>query len=252
MTMNPIGNPTRAIHLLSASLLAGVLLLSSFSVTAATQVLLQDHQIIYRGNLTAEANAEVFSLYETSPVKPTLLSIRSPGGPIDAGLELGEWTHQRGLNVRVDDLCFSSCANYVFTAGAQKYLGKDAIIGFHGGASSDSFNMSQMNATLAKIPAQQRDKIRNDLEQQLKQYLEANRKRESDFYTRIQVSQKITTLGHDSIYHIYQKTGFRGWYYSLDDMAKLGLKNIQMIDGKWQPERHEQRYKIFRVSLDNI
>jgi ATP-dependent protease ClpP protease subunit len=221
-------------------------------VSASTQVRLDGHQIIYRGGLTAEANAKVFALYEKATVKPTLLSIRSPGGPIDVGLALGEWTHQQRLDVRVDEFCFSSCANYIFTAGVKKILGKDAIIGFHGGASSDSFNMAQMNATLARIPAEQREKVREDVEQQLKAYIESNRKREADFYQAISVAQKITTLGQEGVYHIYQKTGFRGWYYSLDDMEKLGLKNIHVVGGDWNPERQENRYKIYRVSLENI
>lgn len=219
---------------------------------AATHVTIDGEQIIYNGSLTAEANAKVLALYEAATVKPLTLSIRSPGGPIDVGLALGEWVHQQGMNVRVDEFCFSSCANYIFTAGAKKILGKDAVIGFHGGASSNSFNMSQMTATLARIPAQQRDKVREDLEQQLKHYIEANKKREMAFYRAIQVPQKITTLGQEGVYHIYQKTGFRGWYYSLEDMKKLGLKNIKVVGGEWSPERQETRYKIYRVSLENI
>ncbi len=222
------------------------------TVSASTQVRLDGHQIIYRGGLTAEANAKVFALYEKASVKPTLLSIRSPGGPIDVGLALGEWTYQQRLDVRVDEFCFSSCANYIFTAGIKKILGKDAIIGFHGGASSNSFNMTQMNATLARIPAEQREKVREDAKKQLKAYIESNKKREANFYQTIAVTQKITTLGQEDVYHIYQKNGFRGWYYSLDDMKKLGLKNIQVVGGDWNPERQENRYKIYRVSLENI
>ena len=225
---------------------------SAQTVSAATQVRLDGNQIIYRGGLTAEANAKVFALYEKASTKPTLLSIRSPGGPIDVGLDLGEWTHQQGLDVRVDEFCFSSCANYIFTAGVRKILGKNAIIGFHGGASSESFNMAQMNATLAKIPAEQREKVREEVEQQLKAYIVANKKREANFYQAIAVAQKITTLGQQGVYHIYQKTGFKGWYYSLDDMEKLGLKNIHVVGGDWNPEQQENRYKIYRVSLENI
>lgn len=234
------------------ALLAFISSLSFIAAQAATQVWLEDNQIIYSGSLSVEANAEVFSLYEAAVKKPTVLSIKSPGGPIDAGLDLGEWTHQQGLDVRVDEFCFSSCANYIFTAGVKKILGKNAIIGFHGGASSESFNMAQINATLARIPAEQREKVREEVEQQLKAYIAANKKREANFYQAIAVAQKITTLGQQGVYHIYQKTGFKGWYYSLDDMEKLGLKNIHVVGGDWNPEQQENRYKIYRVSLENI
>ncbi len=228
--------------------------LAAYCSTSAadTQVTLEDNQIIYRGHLSAEANAQVFSLYEAAAKKPTVLSIRSPGGPIDVGLDLGEWTHQQGMDVLVEEFCFSSCANYIFTAGAKKILGKDAIVGFHGGASSEQFNMSKVTATLARFPAEQREKIRTDIEQQLKEYIALNKQREVNFYQKIQVEQKITTLGQQGVYQIYHKTGFRGWYYSLGDMEKLGLRNIRVIGGNWNPERLEQRYKIYRVDLENI
>lgn len=242
----------RSRRLLATCALTFIGLLSSEAISAATTVTVEDNRIIYQGHLSAEANAQVFSLYEAASRKPTVLSIRSPGGPIDVGLALGEWTHQQGMDVLVEEFCFSSCANYIFTAGARKILGRNAIVGFHGGASSEQFNMSQVKATLAQFPAEQREKVRADIEQQLKSYIASNKQREMDFYNKIQVKQKITTLGQQGVYQIYHKTGFRGWYYSLDDMEKLGLKNIRVIGGDWNPERMEKRYKIFRVALENI
>src|SRR5690606_41855134 len=104
-------------------------LLLSEAISAATTVTLEDNRIIYRGHLSAGANAQVFSLYEAARRKPTELSIRSPGGPIDVGLALGEGTHQQGMDVLDEEFCFSSCADYIFTAGARKILGRNAIVG---------------------------------------------------------------------------------------------------------------------------
>ena len=52
---------------------------------------------------------------------------------------IGEWVFDHQLDVIVDELCFSSCANYIFTAGKNKIIGKDAIVGWHGSEQQDLF-----------------------------------------------------------------------------------------------------------------
>jgi hypothetical protein len=60
------------------------------------------------------------------------LVISSRGGGVEAGIALGRWVRERGLDVEVADVCLSSCANYVFTAGARKILRPGAVVGWHG------------------------------------------------------------------------------------------------------------------------
>lgn len=72
----------------------------------------------------------------------TTLAITSPGGEVNAGMDLGEivFTHQ--LSVKIEDYCLSSCANYVFTTAPQHQISNWAVIGFHGGVTGmeDSFD----------------------------------------------------------------------------------------------------------------
>ena len=102
-------------------------------VELVTKVRLTADRIEYSGIITAEANAGVFELYESAQPKPTALWIESQGGSAGAGMQLGSWVFDNGLDVEVDTYCFSSCANYVFPAGRTKVLASRASLMWHGG-----------------------------------------------------------------------------------------------------------------------
>src|SRR5512138_512452 len=97
-----------------------------------TQVRLTADRIEYRGLITREANAGVFELYDAADPKPQALLIESQGGSADAGIELGSWLFEHELQVQIDTYCFSSCANYVFTAGRTPLLAPHASLMWHG------------------------------------------------------------------------------------------------------------------------
>ena len=82
----------------------------------------QPATLVYRGALSEAANQRLFELYVKTKPRPRLLKVTSGGGDITLGMDLGEWVFQNGLDVEVVDHCFSSCANYVFTAAKAKYL----------------------------------------------------------------------------------------------------------------------------------
>lgn len=68
---------------------------------------------------------------ETDTAIDTLV-INSQGGYTSSGRRLGQWVHEQGITVVVDELCFSSCANYVFTAAPKKIIRDGAYVGWHG------------------------------------------------------------------------------------------------------------------------
>lgn len=214
---------------------------------AETRVDIEEGEILYHGELTKEANEAVFDLYNRQNIKPSTLTITSRGGPVDRGLELGEWVHKHGLNVKVYDLCFSSCANYVFPAGRRKLLDKDALVGFHGGATSNSFDTSSLEAAIQAVPEEQRERLRRELEVSMKSYIQINAQREAEFYRTLGVSPKLNTLGQSKQYEEFRQ-GYDGWVYTPEDMKILGLSNIEMIDDP-RPAELAHKPKVFPVKL---
>ena len=100
-----------------------------FSYEAAAGVSIENRELVYEGPISAKNNERAITLYEAAVDKPSTLVITSGGGNVDLGMDLGEFILEHDLDVKVNTFCFSSCANYVFTAGKNKWLGENAILG---------------------------------------------------------------------------------------------------------------------------
>lgn len=216
-------------------LLAGVLSLCCAMAQASdtTRVQAENGELHYAGSVDQDANARVFALYDSLDRKPSTLVVTSPGGDIDAGMELGRWVHDRKLDIRVSDYCLSSCANYVFTAGARKMVGHTAIIGFHGGASSQSFTLdATYQARLDAMTPAQQEADRAELAETLR----AQAEREAAFFARIGVDRAITTYGQKPrTKALLERLNFIGWTYTRQGFARFGVDGIDVTGGAWRP-----------------
>ncbi|MBF7074060.1 hypothetical protein ISG33_11685 [Glaciecola sp. MH2013] len=67
------------------------------------------------------------------------LEIRSTGGDLYAGMEMGKFISEQKIPLEVKDYCISSCANYVFLASPRKVLNERALVIFHGGPKQRNF-----------------------------------------------------------------------------------------------------------------
>jgi len=70
-----------------------------------------------------------FELVFDEQVETVLLN--SGGGYTYEALQIGRVLKDAGVDVVVDGICLSSCANYLFTAGRRKTI-RDGVVGFHG------------------------------------------------------------------------------------------------------------------------
>ncbi len=59
-----------------------------------------------------------------------LMEVNSGGGDAVAAMEIAEMLHERRIEIRLDGLCMSACANYLLPA-ARKLSGS-GLVGFHG------------------------------------------------------------------------------------------------------------------------
>jgi len=199
-----------------------------------TIVTLSNDVLTLNGTLTQEATDTVQTLFNQAKEKPTTLNISSDGGDILVGMALGQWVFEQQLDVRVDQYCLSSCANYIFPAGKTKYLGNRALIGYHGGASSDKFDTSEMDQSHAELPESERLKEEEKAKKAMDDYLADAREKEAKFYRMIGVQQRISTLGQDRKYDNYCDQNCYGWTYIPADFAKFGVTNIIVTSPPWQ------------------
>lgn len=100
-------------------------------LTPEYRVNVTEDYIYFRGEINAQSVVEVINQYYQMPNRPKVLKISSPGGELRAGMNFGKFVYANKLDVIVIDRCFSSCANYVFPAGKNKYLPDSSALMFH-------------------------------------------------------------------------------------------------------------------------
>jgi hypothetical protein len=214
--------------------LACALAASAVHAEDATQVYLSGKQLTYIGLLDEDANRKLFDLYDSVGDKPTELSIRSTGGEVNTGMALGRWVHAHHLDVKVLDYCLSSCANYVFPAGAHKTVSNFAMIGFHGGAGSEHLALSaEAEQQFNRMSPQERAAFVADL----KAMGERNTRNEDRYFREIGVRRDMATLGQQPRYQDLRERAINsvGWTYTLENFQRLGVGNIDVINPPWKP-----------------
>lgn len=193
----------------------------------------KDNTLNYVGSINEDANLRLFNLYNQSKIKPTKLKISSLGGNVMEGLRLGNWVFDNKLDVIVDKVCASSCANYVFPAGKTKYLYNHSALIWHGNSYQEDINENYL-----------------DGEQHAVKYREA----ENAFYKKVNVHTMLAEYGHKEftfwnfLYRYFKKTV--GYDYSIYDMKKFGLTNIVLLDETWEWRKHLTQHHVIRVEVN--
>jgi hypothetical protein len=239
----------RAIRL-SGAVLAMAMALAGAPALAAeeTHVFISNGELTYFGPITAEANQKLAVLHGAAGGKATVLAIRSGGGETGAGMELGGWVRLRKLDVKVMEVCLSSCANYVFTAGRNKIVSNFAVVGYHGGLGSTTFTYDPaFQQVLDAMKPAERDTYQAQMKKdQARQLTE-----ETAYFRSIGVRPDITLLGHAAPYLAQYDKDEKvwGWTYSIEDFARLGVDKITVINGPWVPRLISGKHTFFPVQV---
>ncbi|PFG56465.1 hypothetical protein ATG66_2799 [Vibrio sp. ES.051] len=168
--------------------------------------------LIYNGMITGDAVLEALRLVRESDKSIKKLKITSSGGDMAVGIEFGYFVKERGLDVEVSELCFSSCANYVLPAAKSVVINTNSLIGWHGGTHQSDELWEQ------SVPQKDRS--------QFMAYLNRLRVKETVFFNYVGVDQKITTYGQTVSNSCQVEKNTSGWYYSVEDLRTMGIKDI--------------------------
>jgi hypothetical protein len=202
-----------------------------------------DETLIYKGYITDFMVLKALDLARSSEVTITDLHIDSGGGSARAGIIFGRWVYKNKIKVTIDNLCFSSCANYICTAADNLYINTNSLLGWHGGAFQEYFPVAMRWYEYAIPNRQENKKVYEALRR------ESWKKEETEFFDMINVDQKITTYGQLAQYNCQNLTGANGWNYSQYDLNKMGVNNITMDDDDFVLFDSENKLTSCRVSL---
>lgn len=191
--------------------------------------------------------------------------INSLGGDTNTGRVIGRWIHDQGLEVVVDAICFSSCANYIFPAGTSRTILADSFVGWHGsetqydvialstpGQSGDDLERAALRAAL--VPALPEGASGDVIDQAVNQQValaDISRQDETDYFATIGIAGEFTLHGlRPGAIDAWRESGRAGWTYALKDMERFGLGPVRFLgDGAYATSRQVLR-NVFVVPYD--
>jgi hypothetical protein len=176
----------------------------------------------YSGFISSELNQALFTMAEGKTVRR--LDITSTGGEVEAGIALGLWVHERGLDVVVSGHCLSACANYVFPAGRRRIIRPGAVVAWHGNYN----HLVQTGLWRDDIAARTETRGEDAATARTRAREEAERlaRLERDFFARIGVDEYLCWIGKQPPYSVPNY-----YFLSAGDMARFGLTDVSTPPG---------------------
>jgi len=195
---------------------------------------------------TGEVNAAGFDALAAIAARGDIqaLSVDSLGGEVFWGMKIGELVFASGWEVRVNGVCFSACANYLFPAGRRKIIEADAVVGWHGSARQDAVlaaraGISETEEFLRKIvpamlagladggqTAPGREQMLEGIAAEFARH-QTRQRMEAAFFQRIGVHPDSAIYGFLPQSGVPETSG--GWTYRIADMAQFGITNVEYL-----------------------
>ncbi len=212
-------------------------------VNEPAEISINQGEVSFTGPLNL-ANVESFMHTVAQADRPIeRLVINSAGGYTVAGRRLGGWVFEHDVEVVVDELCGSSCANYVFTAAPRRTIGADALVYWHGSEQQDRYLAESQGLALDEYYAGQRQQA-----EKTQSIAEARQLGGSTVSTVVIIrSSTPSPTVNDEIefleligvpvdalvygmmhaqYDEWSTSDAYGWTFSLDKMAELGITDV--------------------------
>lgn len=234
------------------------------------EITIEGTTVVYTGTINARSYNLFLSVVDGKEDEITAFRVDSGGGDTEYGRKLGNWILDRGLDVAVQNLCFSSCANYVFTAGRNKTILADSIVGWHGseqqdaivaralGLSKDEHLGQVYDENAASWGESPSDAGRKEFINSMRARNERAVEEEREFLDRVGVSSDALLYGllpdRFDAYYLREDPELAdavGWTFSTEDMAAFGIGNVTYDGvGEYPSQRAQKMYGVvvFTVS----
>ena len=243
----------------------GVFITQGDPCQSTSTITIEGDVLHYVGGISLDNLAHFNAIVEKLPTPPKTLKINSGGGDIVAGMAMASYIRDNTMDVEVYDMCFSSCANYIFQAGAEKRIHDGTFLGWHGDITS-SFKPENAEQEKAEFRADIKSQLPQLSDAELDKMIEVESRKlfveqpkmERAFYAKYNIDPTANRYGHEhkpsyeemssligQLYHRYT-----GWTFSPQVMEQLGIKNINLIDGKWHPNTKDGMKLLYIDTLD--
>jgi len=221
-----------------------------------SKVTLSNGVLLIQGPLDFDLLSQFRHVQQSADLRDVRVRLRSPGGEIHVAMAMGREIRRLNLDVEVDGFCGSSCANYLFTAGHNKYVQSPDQVRFHGGALQPNTVETVFEMIRQGTQMTNGDDIPPDLDLVqarelcgLAADLPINRATnilaEKAYFDEIGVSSLTPVYGQYGDYSAWFMDGVHdSYFYEPEDFAQLGVTNV-IITGPDKESR--SRPALFRA-----
>jgi ATP-dependent protease ClpP protease subunit len=216
-------------------LLSAVILLTCSSISFAGEWTIVDKGTIRFEGYIEESDIARFDEIMNKDIDT--LIVRSGGGDVLAAIPIAEKIQKKNMDIVVDGLCVSSCADYFFIAAKRKKVSPNSLVLLHGGITAklehDSEKMIEEMAGLgAKL---------EQVELYMKRWREGAKK-EQEIYKNAGVDIALMEYTH-----IVTDRDYDYWAPPPETFKKLGVKDITEF---WYPssdkELNDLAHELYR------
>ncbi len=211
----------------------------------------QGDTIYYNGGIDEPSYQKFSQIMEENPSVSKMV-INSGGGDTQSGIKIGTLVYERGMDVKVEEICFSSCANYVFVSGSEKIIGKNSFVGWHGsesqtevlaeldGVSNEEYLKSELRDALSEASPFWSEA---DVEREYQRVL-SGLPAEAAFFDLIGLDKQVTLNGLEHIIEM----GCVGWTHTIEDMQSYNIQNVSYEgEGTYPDPQILEQYGICRI-----
>jgi hypothetical protein len=224
---------------------------------------IKSEKILFKGNIVRGDFVKLKKLLKDNP-NINEITLTSLGGDGMEAMVMGRLIKKYKLDVQVLGLCMSSCANFLFIAGAKKRLSRDALVIFHGSIQQKGLkeqiesmpnNFGAQGGTFwddGKGPVLP-DYLLNELGLQkfdtLAEAYPSLVKLEKQYFIQMKVKNDLPTYGQEGKYsEIWNSKKYPGFFYDIESLKRLGITNIEIEGGEWHPEKNPMYLFVYKIS----
>ena len=217
--------------------------------------------VYYTGVINGGSAYNFLTLVRDAEAEIDTLIINSGGGVTTSARRIGRWIHEHGVTVVVENLCFSSCANYIFTAAPKKIIRDGAYVGWHGSEQQDRYvtplivvngEISQHGGCRTEEQIDEPDTSDQSIDgQNTVTVVGMDTRDEEEFLAQIGVSVDALLYGlmPERCEH-YTSAGVAGWSFSIEHMAQFGIDNVTYEGDEYPAPHHSGLPPIILYDLD--
>ena len=232
-------------------------ILDCAQIESVVDISVVESTLFYRGGINSRAYRQFLCAIKGKEDSIKTVQIDSSGGTTTIARKIGNWIHENDIDVVVENWCFSSCANYIFTAAKNKTIKANSIVGWHGSGQQTGYIIQRTGTTLhddlsgsydqfvARRGITPSDEGRIEFIEGIKDDIPIEVMEEQEFLEKIGVSVDVMVYGLlPEPWKIWSGSGNLGWAFTIEDMAKLGIDNVtyqgegEYIDEKRAAERN--------------